>query len=42
MNAEPNGKNINEQAGALYPELLAQKVLEEKALLGFAFDGDGD
>ncbi len=42
MNAEPNGTNINEQAGALHPELLAQKVLEEKALLGFAFDGDGD
>jgi phosphoglucosamine mutase len=39
---QPNGYNINEQAGALHPEHLLQKVLEYKADIGFAFDGDGD
>lgn len=38
----PNGKNINENSGALYPELLQQKVLAVGADIGFAFDGDGD
>lgn len=42
LNAEPNGKNINKDGGALFPELLAEKVKEEKADLGLAFDGDGD
>jgi len=39
---EPNGKNINEQCGALYTESLAKRVLEEKADLGIALDGDAD
>tara|TARA_R110002096_G_scaffold44526_6_gene120158 strand:- start:58932 stop:60290 length:1359 start_codon:yes stop_codon:yes gene_type:complete len=39
---EPNGKNINEQCGALYAESLAKRVLEEKADLGIALDGDAD
>ncbi|MGM0365989.1 MAG: phosphoglucosamine mutase [Actinomycetota bacterium] len=42
MNTDPDGKNINERCGALHPEALAQKVVEEKADIGFAFDGDGD
>ena len=42
INAAPDGKNINEQCGALYPEALQQRVVEESADLGFAFDGDAD
>lgn len=38
----PDGLNINENAGSLHPELLQQAVLENKADLGIAFDGDGD
>lgn len=38
----PDGLNINAQAGSTSPEALAAKVIEEKADLGIAFDGDGD
>jgi len=40
--AAPNGLNINAQCGAVYPEFLQQKILEEKLDVGFAFDGDAD
>jgi len=40
--AMPDGRNINKQCGAVYPEFLQQKVLEEKLDVGFAFDGDAD
>ena len=39
---EPNGKNINLQCGSQHTETLAKTVLEAKADVGFAFDGDGD
>ena len=39
---EPNGLNINLNCGATHPEVLRRKVLEEKADLGIALDGDGD
>jgi len=42
LHAKPNGKNINEGAGALYPDRLAKAVLAAKADLGAAFDGDAD
>ena len=42
MGAEPNGLNINENVGSTSPEALQARVLEEKADLGIAFDGDGD
>jgi len=42
MGCNPNGININRECGALYPETLKQRVLEEEAHLGLAFDGDGD
>ena len=40
--AAPDGVNINQQCGAVYPAFLQQKVLEEKLDVGFAFDGDAD
>jgi phosphoglucosamine mutase len=38
----PDGFNINQDVGSTSPVLLQQKVLEEHADLGIAFDGDGD
>jgi phosphoglucosamine mutase len=38
----PNGRNINENAGALHPERLAEVVVEQHADYGVAFDGDAD
>jgi len=38
----PNGKNINENCGSEHTESLINKVLENKADIGIAFDGDGD
>ena len=42
MGAEPDGYNINEGVGSTEPEALQQRVMEEGADLGVAFDGDGD
>lgn len=42
VNAEPNGKNINENCGSLFIDNLRNTVLEEKADFGVAFDGDAD
>lgn len=42
VNAGPNGRNINLDCGSLHPEKLQQAVIEEKADLGLAFDGDAD
>jgi phosphoglucosamine mutase len=39
---EPNGQNINAGCGALYPDVLCQKVVQTGANLGIAFDGDAD
>lgn len=39
---EPNGVNINDRCGATDVRLLQKRVLEEKADIGIAFDGDGD
>ena len=38
----PNGFNINTNCGATYPEILAQKVIETRADMGIALDGDAD
>jgi phosphoglucosamine mutase len=38
----PDGRNINEQSGALHPERLAEVVVEQSADFGVAFDGDAD
>src|SRR5438477_29299 len=42
INDRPNGRNINDQSGALHPDGLARKVINEKADFGVAFDGDAD
>ncbi|MFV0576237.1 MAG: phosphoglucosamine mutase [Vibrio sp.] len=42
MGCEPNGLNINEEVGATDIRALQERVLEEQADLGLAFDGDGD
>lgn len=39
---EPNGTNINDGYGSTHPDNLILKVLQTKADLGIAFDGDGD
>jgi len=38
----PDGRNINENCGALHPEIVAREVLARKADLGICFDGDAD
>jgi phosphoglucosamine mutase len=39
---EPNGYNINDGCGSLYPEVVSELVRESGANLGIAFDGDAD
>ena len=39
---KPNGLNINDKCGSLYPEIVGQRVVEENADIGLALDGDGD
>ena len=38
----PDGYNINNKCGSTHLEMLKETVVNEKADLGFAFDGDGD
>jgi len=38
----PNGTNINQHCGALYPEALQKAVVTHRADLGIAHDGDAD
>lgn len=38
----PDGMNINDQCGSQHTERLRKKVLESRAAVGLAFDGDGD
>jgi len=42
IGAQPNGKNINDGYGATKPQNLQQAVVEQKADIGLALDGDGD
>ena len=39
---QPDGKNINENCGSQHPEILSKYVVDKKADIGLAFDGDGD
>ena len=42
INNSPDGYNINHECGATDTKHLQREVLENKADLGIAFDGDGD
>lgn len=42
INIRPNGKNINSNCGALYPEEMASHVKRHNADIGLSLDGDGD
>ncbi len=42
INDRPDGRNINENCGSLHLDKLQQRLLEEKADFGVAFDGDAD
>ena len=42
LHATPDGTNINQNCGAVYPASLQQAIQEHNAHAGFAFDGDGD
>ncbi|ALV93629.1 MULTISPECIES: phosphoglucosamine mutase [Pantoea] len=42
IGVQPDGMNINKECGATDLRMLQQRVLDEKADLGLAYDGDGD
>jgi phosphoglucosamine mutase len=44
LNTDPDGRNINENSGALHPDVLAKAVAQKKGHfdLGVTFDGDAD
>jgi len=39
---QPDGMNINQDCGSMHPEVVCRKVVEHKAHLGIAHDGDAD
>jgi phosphoglucosamine mutase len=39
---EPNGLNINYKSGALHTETMQETTVQNKAFMGFSFDGDAD
>ncbi len=42
FNYQPDGKNINENCGALHPEFLSNKIKETDSDFGVIHDGDAD
>ena len=42
LSCAPNGVNINDNCGSLYPEQMISRVVEVGADVGLAFDGDAD
>ena len=42
VGVSPDGRNINTSCGSLNPELLRKRVLEMRADIGVALDGDAD
>jgi len=42
LGVAPNGRNINEGCGSLYPQKVSEKVREVRADVGIALDGDAD
>jgi phosphoglucosamine mutase len=39
---QPDGMNINQGCGSLYPEVVSKAVIANNAQIGIAFDGDAD
>lgn len=42
INNNPNGININDKCGSTYTDSLKKAVIQHKADVGFAYDGDAD
>ncbi len=42
LGEDPNGVNINDKVGALYPQKLAEAVIQYRADVGISLDGDAD
>ena len=42
INNAPDGRNINADCGSLHPDAMRKRMVEERAALGVAFDGDAD
>ncbi len=42
IGCKPNGKNINRERGALFPQAAQQEVIDRQAHIGIALDGDAD
>ena len=42
INVSPDGTNVNENSGSTFPDNLINKVIEFKADVGIALDGDAD
>ena len=42
LNADPDGTNINQNAGSTHIEILQKFVVENSLDVGFAYDGDAD
>ena len=42
LGVNPNGTNINDGCGSTHPDALRARVIEEKADIGLALDGDAD
>ncbi len=42
INVRPDGRNINDHCGALYPKTVAAEVMARGAQMGLTFDGDAD
>ena len=42
LNIAPDGRNINDNCGALHPKSVAAEVVARGADIGITFDGDAD
>ena len=42
MSISPDGKNINDKCGAIFPKKMAEMTYKSKANIGIALDGDAD
>ena len=42
IGVSPDGRNINAGCGSTHLDLLAERIKDSEATIGFAFDGDGD